>query len=587
MSIPLGLTPAYESRAKISTPAPEQAVGTARSISHALASVLLEHGVTRVFGVTGGGIARFVSAAAETGLEIIHARHEGGAAFMASEASIASSVPGVIYTTSGPGLTNVLTGVIGGAWEGAQLIVVTGGTRRESVGRGAFQETGSRAIERMSLFPPSLPHHAVTINSSKDLDEVATLLELLTAQPGGFVVQVLIPNDVQSRHYRKTPPKLRETAPLADEPAFSETFAAIGQANTMLWVGFGARRSAAAVRQLAAHLQCPVMATPRGKGTFPERHPQYVGVTGFGGHPSVYQALERERPETIIVLGSRLGEFASYWQEHFSSRATLIHVDIDAEVFGQAFPEATTIGVQTNIETFVARTLTSLPQRLPHRLTPARVFEPPALTTNGTRGPIHPRDLFAAVQRHVVDNSQAILLAEAGNAFAWAGHTLAFDTPRYRASTTFGSMGHASAGVVGVALHRRERTVAIVGDGAMLMNNELSTAAEHGAACLWIVLNDAAYGMIRHGMHAIGLRPVATSIPRVDFVAFAQAQGVPGRAVNDASQLDAALAHAMAQTGPYLLDINIDPTVVPPFEGRNDQLQTAESSGEWRMILEE
>ena len=124
-------------------------------------------------------------------------------------------------------------------------------------------------------------------------------------------------------------------------------------------------------------------------------------------------------------------------------------------------------------------------------------------------------------------------------------------------STGFGAMGHAAAGVVGAALATGRRAVAVVGDGALLMTNEINSAVKFGARAVWIVLNDGRYGMCAQGMDALGLSADA-EIPQVDFAAFARAQGARAMRVDHEAQLDAALAEAMAADGPFVVDVRID-----------------------------
>ncbi|HET9958040.1 MAG TPA: thiamine pyrophosphate-dependent enzyme, partial [Polyangiaceae bacterium] len=134
------------------------------------------------------------------------------------------------------------------------------------------------------------------------------------------------------------------------------------------------------------------------------------------------------------------------------------------------------------------------------------------------------------------------------------------------------SMGQAAAGVIGAALGSGRKAVAIVGDGSMLMLNEINTAASYGIDALWIVLNDARYAMIAQGMESIGWTPFETDFPRADFAAIARAMGAHGARVEYESQLEAALERALSARGPYLLDVMIDPREKAPSNRRNRSL---------------
>jgi acetolactate synthase-1/2/3 large subunit len=179
-----------------------------------------------------------------------------------------------------------------------------------------------------------------------------------------------------------------------------------------------------------------------------------------------------------------------------------------------------------------------------------------------------------AIQSEIVDRTSAIVLTEAGNSFSLGTHHLRFAQPkRYRTSTGFGSMGHASAGVIGVALGLGRKAVAIVGDGAMLMQNELNTAASYRIDVLWIVLNDARYGMIAQGMASLGWDPFETDFQRVDFVAVARGMGADGIRVARELELLAALRLGMEAPGPFVIDVIIDPSELAPSGRRNHSLR--------------
>ena len=188
-------------------------------------------------------------------------------------------------------------------------------------------------------------------------------------------------------------------------------------------------------------------------------------------------------------------------------------------------------------------------------------------------GPVRPSYLMHAIQTEIVERSDAIILTEAGNSFALGSHYLRFqEAGRYRVSTGFGSMGHAAAGVLGATLGGRRKAVAIVGDGSMLMLNEMNTAASYGIDAVWIVLNDARYGMIAQGMQAIGWQPFGTEFPRVDFVAIARAMGCDGIRVEREEQVEKALRCALLANRPFLIDVIIDSTEPDPPNPRNASL---------------
>jgi acetolactate synthase-1/2/3 large subunit len=359
-----------------------------------------------------------------------------------------------------------------------------------------------------------------------------------------------------------------------ETPAAAQVEACIGALSDgpfAIWCGFGARDAAAEVATLARRMQAPVMCSPRGKGIFPESDPLFVGVTGLAGHASVMSYLEEFAPRRLLVLGSRLGEPTSFWDRRFVAPEGFVHVDIDPDVPGVAFGAAPTIAVVGDVGATLRAVLAdlrpssgrALPE-LPH----------PVIDRIERRsdGPVRPEALMDALQEWVVDRSHATVLAESGNSFLWTTHRLRFSKPhRYRVSTGLGAMGHAAAGVVGAALAGGRRSVAVVGDGALLMTNEINSAVKFRAPAVWVVLNDGRYGMCAQGMEALGLAADA-EIPQVDFAAFARAQGARATRVDHESQLDDALAEAMAADGPFVVDVRVDPSCKAPASQRNAAL---------------
>lgn len=174
-----------------------------------------------------------------------------------------------------------------------------------------------------------------------------------------------------------------------------------------------------------------------------------------------------------------------------------------------------------------------------------------------------------AIQGIIVEGSDALVIAEAGNSFAWGNYILQFTkSGRYRVSTGFGAMGHAVTGVVGAALARNSKAVAIVGDGAMLMNSEVSTAVQYKIPAVWIVLNDSRYNMCDQGMAMLGFEGIDAKISQTNFVKIAQGMGADGIRVERESDIQATLEKALVSTDPFVVDVIIDPTQPAPIGSR-------------------
>lgn len=294
-------------------------------------------------------------------------------------------------------------------------------------------------------------------------------------------------------------------------------------------------------------------------------------MTGFAGHPSVLTYLDRHRPRYTLVMGTALGDTACGYHPGYAPGIAFVHVDLDPSVHGQAYPAVKTVPVVADTGAFGTRLaeLFEAGQPAPVLAAPGvRPFPDAAPAGHGDR--VHPGQLIDAVQAVFVDSGQ-LVMAETGNTLAWAVNRLRFTDPAHwrGPSGLVGSMGHFSTGVVGAALATSRPAVALVGDGSMLMLNEVSTAVATGAPAIWVVLNDSRYNMCAQGAQVLGLTNVDCSLPETDFAAYARSLGATGITVRGAGELNGALAAALRATGPVVVDVHVDPRAGAPTAGRN------------------
>jgi acetolactate synthase I/II/III large subunit len=552
-----------------------------------LVQTLVALGVKYAFGVFGGGIGPFCRAVQNSSIRLMHYRHEAGAAFAAIEASLASDALVVVLSTTGPGLTNLYTGMVAARWEGAKVLFVTGYTPAERRGRRAFQETSSYVPGAQDLFAAgSIFHHAAVIEHPAELAVAAARLQSGVGRPGGFVAHLglPVPQQVASAPASHRVASFELAAPGLDPRAVARCVSCLSAEPFVIWAGFGARHAAAEVRALAELTGARVMCSPRGKGVFPESHPQYLGVTGLGGHQAVRRYAQEVALGRVLVLGSQLGEMTSFWSDELVPPGGIVHVDLDPNAFGAAYPEVPTLAFTAEIKAFVgalirawpasARLDTSAHGREWEGALEVRSAAVEPRTGAAARSGVRPSFTMFSVQTEIVEETAGIVMTEAGNSYAFGSHFLRFDQPlRYRSSTGFGAMGHAAAGVLGAALGSGRKAFAIVGDGALLMQNEINTAATYGIDAVWIVLNDGAYGMIAQGMRSVGWQPFETEFVRSDFVAIARAMGADGVRVEREDELAAALGRARRARGPFVVDVMTDASEAAPAGDRNRSLQ--------------
>ena len=260
------------------------------SVSEALVEVMARLGVKHGFGVFGGGIAPFCEAVSRSAVRIVHCRHEAGAAFAAIESSLASQQLSLVMATTGPGLTNLYTGMVAARCEGAKVIFISGSTAAAQRGRGAFQETSHYSTALPSLYSTGhLFHQAAIIDDAAELPTIIARLISGASRPNGFVAHLGLPVSIQTARvpFRNHVPLVTGYPAACNDETLDTCIDSLTREPFVIWVGFGARHAAQAVRALAARSGAPVMCSPRAKGIFPEDSPQFLGVTGLGGHSEV------------------------------------------------------------------------------------------------------------------------------------------------------------------------------------------------------------------------------------------------------------------------------------------------------------
>jgi acetolactate synthase-1/2/3 large subunit len=543
------------------------------NFSTCLVNGLYQLGIQNAFGVSGGGIAHLYDGILQSPVNMSHFRHESGAAFAAVEAYFANQVPVIVFATTGPGIINALNGLMAAKMEGAKIIFLSGCTGASQRGRGATQETSHLTMPQSGIFSAG-PFFdlALRLESVNELQTVMQQISVGMSQPQGFIAHLSIPMDLQGTSCAPINFKFSDcyAHPAVSDAVVEKCAEIISNNSLAIWVGFGARHASKEVRELVNRTGANVFCTPRAKGIVSEKHKQFIGVTGMGGHDEVYSFTRENKPDWILVLGSRLSEASSYWQKDMEPKKGFIHVDVDSKIIGVAFNNCYSMGIQSDIKTFLQSLLKTLPIKPAQQ---KRVSELAGKRANSNvtewdevvlsaEEPIKVSELMSAMQKFVIDKTDAIVMAECGNAFVWTTHYLRFDEPgRYRASTYYGSMGHAGAGVVGAAKVHHDKVFAVIGDGAMLMQNEVHTAVSYNIPAVWIILNDSGYRICEMGLEALQLRSDETLFSEVDFVKYAHSLGADGCTVTANTDFESALVSALNSSKPYIIDVKITESV--------------------------
>jgi len=531
-------------------------------------------GIREAFGVLGGGIAPFSAGLSNSPIRFYHFRHEAGAGFSALEAWHQTGRPGLVIVTTGPGLMNALNAVMAARLDAAKMLIISGFTSRQQAGRGAVQETTLASMPSDVLRPGSIFHDVAIPETIQELPLILGRIYRGFQCPGAYIAHLGLPLTLQTQlldhplpawgTWEMAPP----TPPLW---VIDKCLEELTHESSVIWLGYGARGASSLLRVFAEQAKIPVICSPKAKGIFPESHELFIGVSGAGGSAQVQKFFATKNPRCVLVIGSRLGEVTTFFSPQLQPTETWIHVDLDASAFGAAFPKIPGLGIIADASFFVSELLERakstnwfLKRECPIALSTSEHCE--TLVPRANESSVRPAYLMQCVQRLIVECSNTLVMSEAGTSFTWCNSLLRFKTLRqYRTSAAWGSMGHFTTGCVGAALATDRQVVAIVGDGSMLMNNEISTAVQYKARVLWIILNDAQYGLNEHGMSALGMRPVETQFPRVDFVTLARSQGSDGVRVFNEIGLEAALNQALNEIGPFVVDVIIDRNIPSPI----------------------
>jgi len=576
--------------------------GVELQLSDLLVAYLNQLDIDYVFGVPGGAIEPLYDALARSqrqgGSRAVGARHETGAAFMADGYARNTGKLGVCCATTGPGATNMLTGVASAYENHVPLLAISAQTSLSMFGKGAFQDSSSDGVDTTAIYQHCTRYNTFISHADQFEHKLATAIMTALASPKG-PVHVTVPRDIMSKpwsgHLSYLLANIIKTPSLLDKEAVGELCNLLGKAKKIVFlIGSDACSAIGSVLSLVMHLKAELVTTPQGKGLVSPYHPQFRGVFGFTGHSSAREALMHASVDLVVAVGVLFGETSSGgWDAESLLNSRLVHVE---ETTGHLTrtPMAQ-LHVRGNLRTIFDQVnqyfCVDMDQyrravKVEHgRIEGARQFVlDNEQAFNSDVAPIKPQRLMRDLPKLFPTNTRYLM--DVGNSFAWGTHYLhpfdrriAGDREQYgvlfSACFDFASMGWAIGSAVGTALAvPNTPVVCITGDGSWLMSGqELTVALEEKLCVIFIIINDSAYGMIKHGQRLSGAEPIAYNLSRVNYCAMAEAMGAYGCIVNSPRQLNKLDIKAMCgRTGPTLLDIRIDPDEVPPIRMRTDIL---------------
>jgi acetolactate synthase I/II/III large subunit len=571
-------------------------------VAELIVSCLQKAGVEYVFGVPGGAVEPIYNALARSarqgGPRPVVARHEAGAAYMADGYARETGRLGVCVSTSGPGATNLLTGIACARGSSVPLLALTGQAALPLFGRNALQDSSCAGVDIVGIFAHCTRYSSLVSHVEQAETKIVSAILHALRKPHApthlsFPVDILRSLVMPRSSGHELSALFQDKPSLIDERTVDALEAELLAASRIVFfIGDGATEAVDSIIRLVELTGALFVTSPDAKGLINPRHHAYRGVFGLGGHASAQQALA-DAPDLVVAFGTGFTEFASNaWSKDLLNQR-LIHVDESEDNLIRS--PLSRLHVRGRMRAICDRLIAAWPPRsYVNRRVALDVADVSRVTLqapdkyDSDATPIKPQRLMKELSERFPPTTR--FLADAGNSMMWTAHYL---QPRNRRGTgarrklhsrgserrsgtaswlrmtlEFAPMGWAIGAAVGIARGKPHGpVVCITGDGSYLMSGqEITTAVEEKLPVIFVILNDHAYGMVMHGQRLAGAEPIAYELTHVDFRKMAESMGIVAHVVDSPTDFELIDFEAMlARKGPTLIDVRIDREEVPPM----------------------
>ena len=532
---------------------------------------LEKEGVEYIFGYPGGAILPVYDALIESKVKHVLVRHEQGAAHAASGYSRTTGKVGVCVSTSGPGATNLITGIATAYMDSVPMVAITGQVATNVIGHDVFQE-----VDITGATEPFTKNNYLV----KDVEDLPRVLKeafhiASTGRPGPVLID--IPKDVQMAMVDFKYPEKANL--LGYKPTYKghprqikkSVEAMMASDRPMIIVGGGGVMGGASeeIVQLAERIDAPVATTMMGISSFPSSHPLSLGM--LGGDHGVYSAKKAiEEADLLIVMGARMADRSTGKTEEFAKSAKVIHIDVDPAEIGK------NIMIDIPIVGDMKQTLKDILQKDFHKKNPEwrdAIVEWKQITkgVGDNLQSLNPMEIIKSLSEQTSDDT--IIATDVGQHQLWVGRYYGFEKPRtFLTSGGLGTMGYGLPAAVGAKIGKPEQEVILItGDGSFQMNlTEMATSVQEGLKLKIIVLNNSCLGMVRElQQHYCDERYNQVAMQgNPDFCKLAEAYGFKSKRVNEAKDIPGAIKELLETDHSSLLEFQICNTAnVIPMEG--------------------
>ena len=523
-----------------------------------LIRTLIEQGCDTVFGYPGGQILNVYDSLYKYQNEIRHmlTAHEQGAAHAADGYARATGKVGVVMSTSGPGATNLVTGIATAYLDSIPLVAICGNVPTTQIGTDSFQEidiTGvTLPITKHNYFVGSVENLADTIREAFALAQ--------SGRPGPVLIDV--PKDVQTAvcDYEPQAPVQPEERHAAKDVRIKEAAALINVSKRpFIYFGGGLITSEAQEEMLALaeKIDAPIGCSLMGLSGIPTDHPRFLGMQGMHGHYASSMAMHDA--DLIISLGVRFNDRVTGNREKFAKLAQIIHIDVDGSELSKTVNSA--CGLRGDVKLTLQKLIPLVnAEQKPDWEKAVKALKETENDYLDIRPGLTPRNAIMTLNKHLGENTA--VATDVGQHQMWAAQNVNFKKPRrFISSGGLGTMGFGLGAAIGAAVGTGERSVLVTGDGSFGMClNELTTAVTYNVPVVILLMNNGVLGMVRQWQTLFFNKHYSNTIldRKTDFVSLARAFGADGEAVDTVAALDKAFEHAFSCDGPYVIDCRID-----------------------------
>ena len=526
--------------------------------SDIIVKTLIEQGCDTVFGYPGGQILNVYDSIYRYQDEINHVltAHEQGATHAADGYARVTGKVGVVISTSGPGATNLVTGIATAYLDSIPMVAICGNVPTTQIGTDSFQE-----IDITGVTLP-ITKHNYFVGSVEDLaDTIREAFKLAkSGRPGPVLIDV--PKDVQINkcEYEAEAPVEKDEPFAAKDVRIVEAAEIINSAKRpFIYFGGGVITADAQEEMLALSekIDAPIGCSLMGLSGVPTDHPRFLGMQGMHGHFA--SSMSMHNADVILSLGVRFNDRVTGNRSKFATGAKIVHIDVDGSELNKTVNSV--CGLRGDVKLTLQKLLPLLDEdKKEEWMKKVDDFRKEEETYLDNREGLTPRRAILTLNKHLGENTA--VCTDVGQHQMWSAQSLNFKTSRrFASSGGLGTMGYGFGAAIGAAYGTKERSVLITGDGSFGMNlNELATAVRYNVPVVVIIMNNGVLGMVRQWQTLFYDKHYSNSVlqRKTDFAAFARSFGADGEAVTTPEELDEALAKAFKTEGPYIIDCKID-----------------------------